>query len=61
MTLESDKAAFLRAHRAYEEHMLSALGVEDVEEYEKIKEAALNKAAEEIGKYRDHSLDAFFD
>lgn len=59
MNIESDKAAFLRAHRAYEEHMLSALGVEDVEEYEKIKEIALNKAAKVIEQYRETLEDRY--
>lgn len=53
MNTETDKLAYIKAHRAYEEHMLLAIGLEsaDVEEYLKIKEAALNKAGEEIRKY----------
>ena len=53
MTLITDLTAFTDAQRAYEEHMLLAIGVEDVAEYLKIKEAALAKAAKVIEQYRE--------
>jgi hypothetical protein len=53
MTTQDDMEAFITALRTYEEHMLLAIDVGDVNEYLKIKGEALNKAADVIAHYRE--------
>ena len=53
MTPDSDKTIFSKALAAYDEHMLRACGETSVEEYLKIKEEAIERAARVIAEYRE--------
>ena len=57
MTTKDDLDAFIHALRAYEEHMLLAIDVGNVDEYLKIKGDALTKAADVIAHYREMHTD----
>ena len=57
MTTQDDMEAFITALRTYEEHMLLAIDVSDVNEYLKIKGDALAKSADVIAHYREMNTD----
>jgi len=57
MTTSDDMEAFIIALRTYEEHMLLAIDVSDVNEYLKIKGEALALAADRIAHYRKLTTD----